>query len=229
MIHPKTMRVLVIEDNKKTADYLCQGLKENYFIPEAAYDGQEGLFLATQHSYDCIILDVMLPILDGFALIKRFREINQKTPIIFLTARGEVDDRVKGIELGADDYLVKPFAFSELLVRIRSLLRRCQQSTSNTLEVADLKLDIHKHKAMRGDVNLHLSPKEFLLLLLLVKKTGEILSRTIIAEQVWDIHFDSDTNTIDVALKRLRDKVDKDFHPKLIHNVRGVGYVLEVR
>lgn len=223
------MRVLIIEDNIKTANYLSEALKENYFIPDIARDGQEGLFLATENNYDIMIVDVMLPHLDGWSLVTRIREINQKIPIIFLTARDKVDDRVKGIEIGADDYLVKPFAFSELLVRMRSLLRRSQPRTDDIVQVADLKLDILKHKATRGNHKLNVTAKEFLLLLFLAKRTGEVLSRTFLAEQVWDINFDSDTNAIDVAIKRLRDKVDGNFSAKLIHTVRGVGYVLEER
>lgn len=223
------MRILVIEDNQTTADYLCQGLKENYFIPDVAHNGQDGLFLATHHDYQVIVLDVMLPIIDGWTLIKMIRQINPTIPILFLTAKDTVDDRVKGLELGADDYLVKPFAFSELLARIRSLLRRKQPLEADVLQVADLRMDVQKHKAFRQDIAIPLTAKEFMLLLLLVNKTGEVLSRTFIAEQVWDINFDSDTNAIDVAIKRLRDKVDKNFEKKLIHSVRGVGYVLEVR
>ena len=223
------MRILVIEDNQKTAAYLCTGLKENFFIAESAHDGQEGLFLATQHHYDVIVLDVMMPQVDGWTFIKKFREINQQTPVIFLTARDKVEDKVKGIELGADDYLVKPFAFSELLVRIRSLLRRSQAQTSDILQIANLTIDTQKHVATRENKRLSLSTKEFMLLLLLAKRSGEVLSRTYIAEQVWDIHFDSDTNVIDVAIKRLREKVDMPFETKLIHTVRGAGYVLEKR
>ncbi len=223
------MRILVIEDNRATANYLRQGLKENYFIPDVAYDGQEGLFLATTNSYDAIILDVMLPFLDGWNLIKQFRQINTTIPVLFLTAKDTVDDRVKGLELGADDYLIKPFSFSELLARIRSLLRRKQTHVQEIIEIATLRIDRLKHKATRDDQQLLLTAKEFMLLSLLASRTGEVLTRTFIAEQVWDIHFDSDTNAIDVAIKRLRDKVDKDFSTKLIHCVRGVGYVLEER
>jgi two-component system copper resistance phosphate regulon response regulator CusR len=223
------MRVLVIEDNLTTADYLAQGLNENYFIPDIARDGQEGLFLATNNNYDVIILDVMLPYIDGWTLVKKIRQININVPILFLTAKDTVDDRVKGLELGADDYLVKPFAFSELLARIRSLLRRKQPHSTEILKIADLIIDTQKYKAMRGNNYIHLTAKEFMLLLLFVNKKGEVLSRTFIAEQVWDINFDCDTNAIDVAIKRLRDKVDKDFEKKLIHSVRGVGYVLEER
>ncbi len=201
------MRVLIVEDNITTANFLSQGLKENYFIPDVAFDGQEGLFLASNHHYDVVILDIMLPYIDGWTLITKIREMNVKTYIICLTAKDAVDDRVKGLELGADDYLVKPFAFTELLARIRTLLRRNQSSSIEILEVSDLKIDTQKHKVMLKDKQIMLSAKEFMLLLLLVKREGEVLSRTFIAEQVWDINYDSDTNAIDVAIKRLRDKI----------------------
>lgn len=223
------MRILIIEDNSKTAEYLSKALKENYFLPDVAPNGQEGLYLVSNTQYDLIILDVMLPYMDGWTLIKKIREINPDIPVIFLTARDKVEDKVKGIGLGADDYLVKPFAFSELLVRIRSLLRRCQPRTSDVIEIADLKIDTNKHKATRNNIQLNLTAKEFLLLSFLAKRKGEVVSRTYIAEQVWDINFDCDTNAIDVAIKRLRDKVDASFTKKLIHTVRGAGYVLEDR
>lgn len=223
------MRILIIEDNVATAHYLCQGLKENYFIPDVAYDGQEGLFQATQHPYEAIILDVMLPKLDGWSLIQIIRQHNSSTPILFLTAKDTVDDRVKGLELGADDYLIKPFAFSELLARVRSLLRRKQPQSNDILQLADLKLDMQAHTVSRADSYIALTAKEFKLLTLLMSKKGEVLSRTYIAEKVWDIHFDSDTNVIDVAIKRLREKIDKSFADKLIHCIRGVGYVLEAK
>ena len=221
------MRILVIEDNITTADYLNQGLKENFFIPDIAHDGQEGLFLVSNNDYEVIILDVMLPILDGWSLIKIIRQNNPNTPVLFLTAKDTVDDRVKGLELGADDYLIKPFAFSELLARIRSLLRRKQPQSSEMIQVADLKLDMQAHTVMRANNYINLTAKEFMLLSLLINKKGEVLSRTYIAEKVWDINFDSDTNTIDVAINRLREKMDKHFEKKLIHCIRGVGYVLE--
>lgn len=223
------MRILVIDDNQKTAHYLCKGLREHYFSPEAAYDGLEGLYLANNHQYAAIIVDVMMPHMDGWTFIEKLRETDQNTPVIFLSARGEVDHRVKGIALGGDDYLVKPFAFSELLVRLRAILRRSQSKGSDILHIADLKLDLLKHKALRANTPLHLTAKEFSLLVFLAQKTGQVLSRTLIAEQVWDMHFDCDTNAIDVAIKRLRDKVDVHFETKLIHTVRGVGYVLETR
>jgi two-component system copper resistance phosphate regulon response regulator CusR len=223
------MRILLIEDNKTTTDYLCQGLRENYFIPDIAHDGQEGLFLATHHDYEVIILDVMLPYIDGWTIVKKIREFNTTTPILFLTAVDAVDDKVKGLELGADDYLTKPFSFTELLARIRSLLRRKQPHVSPIMQIADLKIDTGKNKVSRADAIILLTAKEYLLLLLLANRRGEVLSRTFIAEQVWDIHFDSDTNVIDVAIKRLRDKMDKNYSTNLIHTIRGVGYVLEER
>ncbi|OAI48567.1 two-component system response regulator [Gammaproteobacteria bacterium SCGC AG-212-F23] len=223
------MRVLLVEDNITTANYLSQGLKENYFVPEVAHDGQEGLFLASNNDYAVIILDVMLPVMDGWSLIKIIREKNPNTPILFLTAKDTVDDRVKGLELGADDYLVKPFAFSELLARIRALLRRKQPQSSHILQIADLKLDTQAHTVVRNNNYITLTAKEFMLLALFANKKGEVLSRTYIAEKVWDINFDSDTNAIDVAINRLREKMDKPFDKKLIHCVRGVGYVLEER
>jgi two-component system, OmpR family, copper resistance phosphate regulon response regulator CusR len=223
------MRILVIEDNITTAGYLSQGLKENYFIPEIAYNGQDGLFLATHNDYALIILDVMLPMVDGWTLIKKIRQANANIPVLFLTAKDTVADRVKGLELGADDYLVKPFAFSELLARIRSLLRRKQPQSSDILQIADLKIDLKAHTAMRNNHYISLTAKEFMLLALLMSKKGEVLSRTYIAEKVWDINFDSDTNAIDVAINRLREKMDKNSDKKLIHSIRGVGYVLDER
>lgn len=188
------MRILIIEDNVTTATYLSQGVKENYFIPDIAHDGQEGLYLATQNKYEAIVLDVMLPQMDGWTLIKKFREINVQTPVLFLTAKDTVDDRVKGLELGADDYLVKPFAFSELLARIRSLLRRQQTIAKDVLHIADLEIDLQKHKAKRSKQYISLTAKEFMLLTLMVTRKGEVLSRTFIAENVWDINFDTDKN-----------------------------------
>lgn len=223
------MRILLIEDNRTTTEFLSQGLRENYFMPDVAHDGQEGLFLISQNHYDLIILDIMLPLMDGWTLIQHIRQQKPNLPVLFLTAKDTVNDRVKGLELGADDYLVKPFAFSELLARIRSILRRNQVRSPNIIEIADLKIDIQKHKAIRAGHVIPLTAKEFKLLLLFATRVGEVLSRTFIAEQVWDINFDSDTNVIDVAVKRLRERVDKNYDQKLIHAVRGVGYVFEPR
>jgi two-component system copper resistance phosphate regulon response regulator CusR len=223
------MRILIVEDENKTAAYLKKGLSESGFIVDLAADGQDGLYMATHHLYDLIILDIMLPKMDGWSIIVEIRRMHPDARVLFLTARDGVEDKVKGLELGADDYLVKPFAFSELLARIRSLLRRGTTQISDNLCIADLTIDILKHKATRDTLRLNLTPKEFALLVILAQRTGEVLSRTLIAECVWDINFDSDTNVVDVAIRRLRQKVDDPFERKLIHTVRGMGYVLEER
>ena len=222
-------RILIIEDNVKTANYIMTALNENYFITDAAYDGQEGLFLASQNRYDVIILDIFLPKVNGWTILKKLREHNNHSRILILTACHAVCERVQGFELGADDYLIKPFAFSELLARIRSLLKRQAILNPDIIQIADLSIDIHKHKAMRSEALIPLTAKEFMLLVLLAQRKGEVLSRTLIAEQVWDIHFESDTKAIDMAIKRLRDKIDNGHDNKLIHTIRGVGYVLEDR
>jgi two-component system, OmpR family, copper resistance phosphate regulon response regulator CusR len=223
------MRALIIEDEKKTGQYLKKGLTENGFIVDVAENGEDGLHLATTVEYSFIILDVMLPDRDGWSIITELRQRGKQTPVIFLTARDSIDDRVKGLELGADDYLVKPFAFSELLARIRTVLRRGPARYPEVLQVKDLEIDFLKRKAKRGAKRLDLSPKEFLLLWLLTSHAGEILTRTYISEQVWDMNFDCDTNVVDVAILRLRKKLDDPFPVKLLHSVRGVGYVLEDR
>lgn len=223
------MRILVVEDEQKTSAYLNKGLSESGFIVDIASDGVDGLHLATNHPYDLIILDIMLPRLDGWSILVEIRRVMPDARVLILTARDDTDDKVKGLELGADDYLVKPFAFSELLARIRTLLRRGSTQSIDNLNIADLSIDIVKHKAFRGTQRLNLTPKEFALLVLLAQRTGEVLSRTLIAESVWDINFDCDTNVVDVAIRRLRQKVDDPFETKLIHTVRGMGYVLEQR
>lgn len=223
------MRLLIIEDENKTAAYLAKGLTENGFIVDVSHDGQDGLFQATQTHYDILIVDVMLPKLSGWEIVKAVRKTHPDVRILFLTARDSIEDKVKGLELGADDYLIKPFAFSELLARIRTLLRRGSPNQSDNITIADLKIDLLKHKAMRDAARLDLSPKEFALLVFLAQHPGEVLSRTLIAERVWDIHFDSDTNVIDVAIRRLRQKIDDGYNIKLIHTVRGIGYVFEAR
>ena len=223
------MRILIVEDEKKTASYLKKGLVENGYVVDCAENGEDGLHLATTGDYDLVVLDIMLPERDGWSLIGELRRAGRQTPVLFLTARDSVQDRVKGLELGADDYLVKPFAFSELLARVRSIMRRGPSRQPEVLKIADLELDLVKHKATRAGQRLDLTPKEFALLSLLVRRAGEALSRTLIAEQVWDMNFDSDNNVIDVAIRRLRRKMDDPFPRKLVHTVRGVGYVLEER
>jgi two-component system, OmpR family, copper resistance phosphate regulon response regulator CusR len=223
------MRILIIEDEKKTASFLRKGLSESGYVVDTSGDGNEGLLLALDINYDLIILDVMLPGRDGWAILMALRRAGKHMPVLFLTARDAVNDRVKGLELGADDYLVKPFAFSELLARVRLLLRRAPVRHSETLKIADLEIMPARQRATRSGKRLDLTSKEFALLSLLMRREGEVLSRTLIAEQVWDINFDSDTNVIDVAIRRLRGKVDDPFEQKLIHTVRGVGYVLESR
>ncbi|MBJ6801603.1 heavy metal response regulator transcription factor [Geomonas propionica] len=221
------MRILIIEDEHKAANYLKKGLTENGFSVDIANDGEDGLHLAMTEQYDLIILDVMLPIKGGWAIIQELREAGKDVPVIFLSARDAVHDRVHGLELGADDYLVKPYAFSELLARIRIILRRHPLQQAELLKIADLELDLVRHKARRGSQTLDLTVKEFQLLALMLRRRGEVLSRTTISEQVWGINFDSDTNVVDVAIRRLRKKVDDPFALKLIHTIRGVGYVID--
>ena len=220
------MRILIVEDEVRAAAYLRQGLSEAGFSVEVAHDGVEGEHLALTQAFDLLILDVMLPGRSGWEILASVRRMSQ-TPVLFLTARDRVEDRVRGLGAGADDYLVKPFAFSELLARVRTLLRRRPQAEPDVLRVADLELDLARHKAWRGGVRVTLTAKEMALLALFMRRRGEVLSRTLIAEQVWDMHFDSDTNVVDVAVRRLRAKIDEPFELKLIHTLRGVGYVLE--
>ena len=223
------MRVLIVEDEVKTAHYLRKGLEENGFVADVAKNGEDGCHLAYTSSYDLIILDVMLPLRDGWTVMADLRRHSVSTPVLFVTARDAVHDRVKGLELGADDYLVKPFAFSELLARVRTILRRGPIRQASVVKVADLEIDLVRHRASRMARPLDLTPKEFLLLSLLMRRTGDVLSRTLIAEQVWDINFDCDSNLVDVHVRRLRSKVDDPHNTKLIHTVRGVGYVFEER
>lgn len=221
------MKILLVEDEAKTGAYLRKGLAENGFVVDLADNGKDGLELATTGDHDLVILDVMLPQCDGWTILAHMRNNDRQTPVLFLTARDSVPDRVKGLELGADDYLVKPFAFSELLARIRSLLRRGRVTHQDIVRIADLELDLLRLRVTRAGKRIHLTPKEFGLLSLLAQHAGEILSRTFIAEQVWNMNFDSDTNVVDVSVRRLRGKVDDSFENKLIHTVRGMGYVLE--
>lgn len=223
------MRILIVEDENKTAAYLLKGLTECGYAVDVAKDGEEGLYLATSQHYDLLILDVMLPKIDGWSLINQIRQKHVDMRILFLTAKDTVEDRVKGFELGADDYLIKPFAFSELVARIRTLFRRGSVRQSNIICISGLEIDLLKHKATRHTLRLDLSPKEFSLLTFFAQHIGDVLSRTLIAERVWDINFNSDTNVVDVAIRRLRQKVDDPFDKKLIHTIRGVGYVFEER
>jgi len=223
------MKILIIEDEHKTGDYLKQGLTESGFVTEWASNGIDGLHLALTGDFDLLVLDVMLPGLTGWQVMERLRQSGKETPVLFLTARDQVEDRVKGLELGADDYLVKPFAFSELLARVRTLLRRGKNGLDATvLRAADLELDLMRRRVTRAGSRIELTAKEFALLELLLRRQGEVLPRTMIASQVWDMNFDSDTNVIEVAIRRLRAKVDDPFEPKLIRTARGMGYVLEV-
>ena len=223
------MRVLVIEDETKLADYLRKGLAENGYVVDIAYDGIDGKHLAVNGDYDLVVLDVMLPGIDGFGVLKAIRE-SKDTAVLMLTARDRVEDRVRGLHEGADDYLGKPFAFSELLARLHALTRRGPHAGAHegsTLRLGELELDLARRKVSREGQRIDLTAKEFTLLALLMRRQGEVLSRTVIAEQVWDINFDGDTNAVEVAIRRLRAKMDDPFEKKMIRTVRGMGYVLE--
>ncbi|HHV7519352.1 TPA: heavy metal response regulator transcription factor IrlR [Burkholderia orbicola] len=222
------MRILIVEDEPKTGAYLRKGLTEAGYVVDWVEDGITGQHQAETEEYDLLVLDVMLPGQDGWTLLQNLRR-SKSTPVLFLTARDDVGDRVKGLELGADDYLAKPFDFVELTARIKSILRRGQPRDSNTLRVADLELDLTRRKATRQGDTILLTSKEFALLWLLMRREGEILPRATIASQVWDMNFNSDTNVVDSAIRRLRSKIDDAYEPKLIHTVRGMGYVLEAR
>lgn len=223
------MKILVVEDELKTGTYLKQGLLEAGFVVDLAANGLDGLHLALTEAYDLAVLDVMLPGIDGWQVLQGIRRAGKDMPVLFLTARDQVEDRVKGLELGADDYLVKPFAFSELLARVRTLLRRGNKAKeAEVLRAADLELDLLRRRVVRSGKRIDLTAKEFALLELLLRRQGEVLPRSLIASQVWDMNFDSNTNVIEVAIKRLRVKIDEGFDLKLIKTVRGMGYVLEI-
>jgi two-component system copper resistance phosphate regulon response regulator CusR len=222
------MKILIVEDEPRTADYLSKGLTEQGCAVDMANNGIDGQHLALTHAYDVIVLDVMLPGQDGFAVLRALRAVKQ-TPVIMLTARDRVEDRIKGLHEGADDYLVKPFSFLELLARLQALNRRGRKQEPVQLRIADLQIDLLARKASRGGTRIDLTAKEFALLAVLGRRQGEILSKTAIAELVWDMNFDSNTNVVEVAIKRLRDKIDAPFSPKLLHTIRGMGYVMELR
>lgn len=223
------MKLLVVEDEVKTGEYLSKGLTESGFIVDLTHNGMTGYHLAMTSDYDLMVLDVMLPDIDGWNIVQSLRAAGKSMPILLLTALGNIEHRVKGLELGADDYMIKPFAFAELLARIRTLLRRgAFVMLENQFHISDLVLDLVKRRVTRGGIKINLTGKEFSLLEFFIRHQGEVLPRSLIASQVWDMNFDSDTNAIDVAVKRLRSKMDNDFEPKLIQTVRGIGYVLEV-
>ena len=223
------MKVLFIEDDRGIAHFVKKGLEENYLTVDMAYDGEEGMYLALHERYDLFILDIMLPKLDGIEILKSIREKDIDTPVIFLTAKDTEKDIVKGLNLGADDYMVKPFSINELLARVRAILRRDKAQWVSELKVADLVVDLKTHKVFRGGKRIDLTPKEYALLEYLMRNEGQILTRTMISESIWDYHFDSLTNVIDVHIYHLRNKIDKGFEPQLLHTIKGVGYVLEQR
>lgn len=222
------LRILVVEDERKLGEYLRKGLLENGYVVDLANDGIDGLHFASEGNYDLVILDVLLPGLDGFRVLETLRQ-TRDVPVLMLTARDKVEDRVRGLQGGADDYLVKPFAFSELLARVQALLRRGRTQESPVLALGDLEVDLIRRRAVRGGRRLDLTAKEFSLLTTLLQRQGQVLSRTALAELVWDMNFDSDTNVVEVAVRRLRAKLDDPFDVKLLHTVRGMGYVLERR
>ena len=223
------MKVLLVEDEVKLGEYIQKGLTESGFLVDHKVNGLDGYHALMSEDYNVVIMDVMLPDISGFEIVKNYRQSGQTTPVLFLTAKDDLEDRIKGIEIGGDDYLTKPFAFAELVVRLKNLLRRANQSEylSTQLKIADLTLDLAKRTVHRGSTAIQLTSKEFALLQFMLERKGEVLPRSVIASQVWDMNFDSDTNVIDVAIRRLRVKIDEGFNPKLIHTVRGMGYKLE--
>jgi heavy metal response regulator len=221
------MRLLVVEDEKKVASFLKKGLEEEYYAVDVAYDGEEALHMIEVYDYDLVLLDIMLPKVDGMAVLRQIRGALNPVPILMLTAKDSVKDIVEGLDSGCDDYLTKPFAFSELLARIRSLLRRDREAKDPVLQLEDLRLSLHTHEVNRAGNNIDLTAKEYALLEYFMRNPNRVLTRTTIAEHVWDYHFDTDTNIIDVYVNFLRKKIDRDFDVKLIHTIRGVGYMLK--
>jgi heavy metal response regulator len=223
------MRLLVVEDDKNIAHFVKKGLEENYFAVDMAYDGEEGLYLALHERYDLLILDIMLPKTNGIEILESIRERGVNTPVIFLTAKDTERDIVQGLNVGADDYMVKPFSINELLARVKAILRRGKSEIVSEFTVADLTMDTKTHKVFRGGKRIDLTPKEYALLEYLMRNEGQVVTRTMISECIWDYHFDSLTNVVDVHIYHLRNKIDKGFKPKLLHTIKGVGYVLEKR
>ncbi len=223
------MRILFVEDDKDVVHFVKKGLRENYLTVDVTCDGEEGLYLALHERYDLLILDIMLPKIDGIEILRSVRERGIDTPAIFLTAKDAERDIVRGLDLGADDYMVKPFSINELVARIRAIQRRAKGKVASKLEVADLSMDLETHKVLRGRKRIDLTPKEYALLEYLMQNEGQIVTRTMISESIWDYHFDSLTNVIDVHVYHLRNKIDKGFKPRLLHTIKGVGYVLEQR
>jgi heavy metal response regulator len=221
------MKILLVEDEKKVASFIKRGLEEEHFTVDVAYDGESGEFMALTSEYDLIILDILLPKKNGFEVLKSLRANGIQTPILILTAKGSIDDKVEGLNSGADDYLTKLFAFAELIARIRSLLRRTSSEKSNIIKVADLELDTVKHIAKRGEKIIELTAREYSLLEYFMRNKGRVLTRTMIAEHIWDYHIDTGSNIIDVYVRRLRKKIDEGFPKKLIHTIRGVGYIIK--
>jgi heavy metal response regulator len=224
------MRILLVEDDRGITQFVKKGLLENSYSVDVAYDGEKGLYSVLHENYDLITLDIMLPKLDGRVILKEMRSKGILTPVIFLTAKDLEKDIVEGLSLGADDYLVKPFSFNELLARIRAILRRTKEVRSpSRLQIANLRLEMEGHRVFRDKIKIELTPKEYAILELFMRHPGQIITRTMISERVFDYHFDTSTNVIDVHVSHLRNKIDKDFEPKLLHTVKGVGYVLEDR
>lgn len=220
------MKILIVEDEKKVAAFVKKGLEQEYYTVDVAYDGKEGLRLALNEDYDLMIFDIMLPLKDGISLMKEVHGAKILTPILLLTAKFSTSDKIEGLDSGADDYLTKPFAFEELLARVRALLRRSSQIKSIQLRAADLVLDTQTHKVIRGNSEINLTPKEYSMLEYLLRNKNKVVSRTLLSEHVYDYHFDTDTNVIDVYINKLRNKVDKNFEKQLLHTVRGVGYII---
>ncbi|MHB8578947.1 MAG: response regulator [Ignavibacteriaceae bacterium] len=221
------MRILIVEDEKKVASFIKKGMEEEYFTADIALDGKEGLKMATSEDYDAIIMDIMLPYIDGISLLKEIRKREILTPVLMLTVKDSLKDKVEGLDAGADDYLTKPFAFEELVARIRALLRRHETSKSPTLHVGDLVLDLQSHKVLRGDQEIILTPKEYAILEYLMRNSDKVVSRTKLIEHVYEYHFDPETNIIDVYINKVRAKVDNNFNKPLIHTIRGIGYIIK--